>query len=64
MSETQGAEGLPQTQPVTEPEFPVDGGGNQDLLIEHAQEVETTDPREAQNGGGVGDNDPPCANNG
>jgi hypothetical protein len=31
-------------------EFLVDAGGNQDLLIEHAQQIETTDAREAQNG--------------
>jgi hypothetical protein len=31
-------------------EFLVDAGGNQDLLIEHAQQIETTDAHEAQNG--------------
>jgi hypothetical protein len=39
------------------PQFLIDGGRNQDLLIERAQEIETTDPREAENGGGGGDND-------
>lgn len=37
--------------------FFVDRGGNQNLLIELAQEFETTDPLEIQNWGGVGDND-------